>query len=232
MDYFGAFGYLFRGPRWGITLLAGSASMFVPIVGPIVFLGFLCECFDLFIKHPTAPPAEFDFGRIGEYLARGAWPFLASLLAGLVMILAAGIGTLPLLALPLFQLEAPWALLPIALTAVAWVAMTLVMVHAMPPITLASARCRALGPAFDAAFLRDFADRVGPEILLSNLVLLVAAPPLTVVGYACCLVGLYPAMTLLLVVQWHLMMQLYHLYLRRGGAAVGAKPGGVPDDWT
>ncbi len=54
--------------------------------------------------------------------------------------------------------------------------------------------------------------------------MIVTAFPLALIGYAAFIVGIYPAMALITIAQWHLHFQIYRIYLSRGGAYVPPKP--------
>lgn len=61
-------------------------------------------------------------------------------------------------------------------------------------------------------------------MLIAWLFLMATSIPLAIVGYLMCFIGMYPAMGLITVAQWHLDFQLYHLYVSRGGVPVPIKP--------
>jgi hypothetical protein len=62
------------------------------------------------------------------------------------------------------------------------------------------------------------------EILLSVLFQIITGVPLALIGYAVLVVGVYPAMALITIAQWHMYFQIYRIYLSRGGAYVPPKP--------
>lgn len=76
-----AFRYLFERSGGFVNLLLITVCQFIPVVGPIVLLGYRAEVSVALdndpnmLRHP-----KFDFNRFGEYLSRGVWPFLIALI--------------------------------------------------------------------------------------------------------------------------------------------------------
>jgi hypothetical protein len=79
------------------------------------------------------------------------------------------------------------------------------------------------GAAFALPWVRDFVARTWKAILLETVFLWLTAIPLMVLGYLMCFIGVYPAAALLTIAHWHLNLQIYRLYLARGGAPLAAK---------
>lgn len=229
MDYFEAFRFLFRSPKWGMNLLYGSVLGLIPVIGPIVLIGYFGDVTDMLLKNPAAAPPDLDFGRFGKYLERGIWPFLASMLVGLLLIPLGILAFSPLLAISALNLDGPVVLAPVLLTVVLLLAAVAAAALVSTPVNLHAIESRKLDLGAWPRFVNDFIRRVGTETLLGTLFLSVACVPLFLAGYACCFIGVYPAMTLFLYAQWHVIFQLYALYLERGGEAVGAIP--ADDVW-
>ncbi len=229
MDYFEAFRFPFRSPKWGMNLLYGSLMMMIPLVGPIVLLGYFGDVLDILRKDRDSAPPDLDFGRFGKNLERGIWPFLASLLATLLIVPLFLVAATPLLAIPAMRLEGTVLLVPIGLTlvlvVVAWVAAILIMT----PAHLHAMEARKIEFGAWPGFINEFIRRVGTETLVGTLCLMAGSLPLMIAGYACCIVGVYPAVTIFQYAQWHLMFQLYDLFLERGGQRIVLI--GASDDW-
>src|SRR5262245_28248178 len=98
MDYMRAYNYVFENPNWltNLLLLAlCSLCLMIPVVGivvQLVVLGYQFETVDLLLKSHGRQYPDFDFGRIGDYLVRGLWPFLVSLIATFVLLPVVYIG--------------------------------------------------------------------------------------------------------------------------------------------
>src|SRR5205823_5265457 len=58
----------------------------IPVIGPILMLGYLFEIIDSLLRSPAKPYPDFDFNRFGDYLLRGVWPFLVELIVSFVLV--------------------------------------------------------------------------------------------------------------------------------------------------
>src|SRR4051812_45577721 len=87
MQYGLAFNYVLNRTGGFTNLLLMTVCNFIPVVGPIVLLGYRSEVATALLedeerrRHP-----KFDFNNFAEYLSRGIWPFLMGLLAGVVVV--------------------------------------------------------------------------------------------------------------------------------------------------
>ncbi|OAI40503.1 hypothetical protein AYO40_00805 [Planctomycetaceae bacterium SCGC AG-212-D15] len=118
MQYFAAYRFIFWNPKWLIIILIGCLCMLIPVVGIIVFIGYLFEIIEFFHRRceeekvPTVQPADdaiqtgrgpmtddareaaypdFDVNRLSDYLMRGLWPVLVNVVASLLILFALGI---------------------------------------------------------------------------------------------------------------------------------------------
>lgn len=119
MHYLQSYRFVFKSPNWLTNLLLVAVCSIIPVVGPIVLIGYLFEVIDAFIglrlarrigkSRPTseafgeqvtdALPVEgdyfletypdFNFNRFAEYLTRGIWPFLTRLIVGMIVVMFA-----------------------------------------------------------------------------------------------------------------------------------------------
>ena len=227
MQYFGAYRFLFESPKWAIHLLIGAVCQLVPIVGPLVLMGYVYNVLETKHRHGRDQYPPFDFNRLSVYLVRGLWPFLVSLVAALPVFLvlvpfilivavsgaAAGQdGDPPLFTMALFAVGIPlFAVFLFALHVVA------------QPMILRAGFSQDLGSAFSMTFVRDFLSRVWKELLLSILFLIVTGLLVVLAGLLLFCVGVYAAAVVLLFAQFHFHYQLYELYLQRGGTPIPLK---------
>ena len=89
MEYMQAVHYVFESPKWMANLLWGSlcilTTQVIPIVGQLVWMGYQFEIVeDLLSRPPKTGYPDFDVNRLKEYLVRGLWILLVSLVLGLV----------------------------------------------------------------------------------------------------------------------------------------------------
>lgn len=80
LEYIKSFKFLFSDANWGMNWLLGALLMIIPIVGPIVAMGWQLKAFQRLVKRHPQPIPRFDFSDFGFYLGKGVIPFLVSLL--------------------------------------------------------------------------------------------------------------------------------------------------------
>jgi hypothetical protein len=228
MRYWAAYKFLWTSRNGWRNLLLASVCVLIPVVGVLVLMGYLRDVMlarlDTLDDDAIGYP-DFDFSLFGEYLQRGLWPFLVSLVASLVMvpvIFVLWFGGFVIVSA--MSRNGPIMVAALALLGIVWFAFMLALNLVMVPLIIRAAILEEFGPSFSWGWIKDFASRMWREVLLSALFLAVTCIPLLLIGYAMCFVGIYPAMALLTVAQWHLHFQIYRIYLSRGGAYVPPKP--------
>src|SRR4051812_34948383 len=99
MNYIASISDFFKSPHWLMNLLLGGVCVLIPIVGPIVLLGWLITGFWARQNQAfeTFPP--FDFSHFGKYLERGLWPFLVTLVASFAFVPVVWILAIPVMLL-------------------------------------------------------------------------------------------------------------------------------------
>jgi hypothetical protein len=229
MKYLRSYQFLFDSPKWLTNLLAGTLAIIVPIVGPIVFIGYQFEILEGMHLRGEKNYPDFDTNRLGQYLLRGLWPFLVQLIVGLPVGMLMGMlwafvfigsavagggnkdagGVVMLIVFCFFVLLI--------------VVLNLLLPLLILPLTLRAGLTQDLGAAFSMAFLKDFVGKMWVEMVLMQLFFMVTAPFLIVIGLLACFVGLYPAAALIGFAHAYLLHELYELYLQRGGTEIPLK---------
>ena len=167
----------------------------------------------------------------GKYLERGLWPFLVTLVSGVVLGMVLAVVVAPVMMV--FSLLLPghdaqgsgcaaafMATLMIALYGGVIVAMMFVMT----PLTLRASITQDFAQSFNFAFVKRFVALTWREILLSSLFQLIASMVLAGGGALVFCVGMYFALVPVYFCWLHLHKQLYRLYLSRGGEPVPLSP--------
>lgn len=224
LDLFRAYTYVFENPAWITNLLLLSVVQLIPVIGPIAAMGYQFEVMDSLLRWPHRSYPDFDFDRLGEYLARGVWPFLVVFLVSLVVF--------PFLYLA-FIIAALAGLVgaaeaddPVLLIVVFGVLLVLFVVAlcVFGLVSRAMALRAGLAEDFSAGFqmhaVFGFVSRVWLESILETIFLMLTAPLLVFAGLLLCFVGVLPASGLILLAQAHLNYQAYQLDLYRGGIPV------------
>ena len=204
--------------------------MLIPILGPIVVMGWLVTGFwaRRNEKWESFPP--FEFSQFDKYLDRGLWPFLVTFVASLVITPVMFVMMIPLMigqaAFFGNQSDASGCLFGVFALLVMFVAVIVMfgLMLAMVPLKLRAAMTQDFAQAFDLTFAKRFVALTWKEILLSALFILATGMLFSVIGMIAFCVGMYLAAVLTSFSWMHLHKQLYAIYLSRGGEPIPLSP--------
>jgi hypothetical protein len=225
MNISSAIGFPFRGPHaWpnlGLTLVC----LLIPVVGPIVMMGYLVGVERALAENIDADAPKFDFGKFAFYLMRGVWPFLVGMVLGLILVpLIWGIMVLGMGGGVLLQ-HHPWLGVVLIVAAVlGYVALLAVYSVATAPLILKAGLQENFAAGFDLKFLGDYLKRVGLLALGIGVLMFLIAVSASLVSLCLLCVGPLVVSVLANFVYTHIQMQLYREYLARGGTAIVMKP--------
>jgi len=227
LQFIEAYSFIKSSPNWMTNILLGLVCQFIPFVGPIVFIGYEFELIESLHRDRRRQYPDFDFGRFSVYLMRGVWPFLVGLCAGLVitpvfwllMFLPVGLAAAAGNEETAGVLAGLASLVSMAFMLVGMLAMMLVLT----PMMLRAGLAQDFAAGFNFEFIYDFIRRMWKEELMSWLFLWFSAMIVLFVGMLACCVGVWPASVIVSMAQFHLMYQLYEIYLRRGGIPIPLK---------
>jgi len=227
MHYFGAYRFAFTSPKWATNLLIGLVCQLVPIIGPMVWMGYAYDVIEAQHRYGRDQYPAFDFDRLGPYLSRGAWPFLVSLIVAIPVFI---VMALLFLGFAISSVAAENAGDPNPNPIAVFLSMFFVFAvlffacqFVTVPMVLRAGLSQDFGSAFSTTFLRDFLARVWKEQLLSFVFLMITGPFLFLAGFLLLFVGLYAAGAVMMLAQIHFQYQLYELYLERGGTPIPLK---------
>ena len=252
MEYLRSYGFIFENPNWLSTVLLLALCWliaFIPGIGIIVnlvFLGYQFEVVDWLLRTHGQQYPGFDFGRLGDYVMRGLWPFLVYLVAVFVALpvlyIAAIIGFLAVGGIASAVGDDAGAVLGFILGAGGFLlfaaAFFTVMIY-ISAMVLRSGLSQDFASAFQIAWINDFVRRMWVELVLAGLFLWATMTVLEILGILALCVGLFFALALVTLAFAHILYQLYAVYLSRGGIPVspttgatqtfvGLQPGGMP----
>ncbi len=232
MNYSAAIFDFFKSPKWLPNLLLGALCLLIPVVGPIVLIGWHSAA--LFGKRAPVdfdryPP--FDFNDFGKHLNRGLWPFVVNLVASMVMVPFAWLTMMVPMGLLLALMphhdggtptdaEGAVMLAIFVLIGLCCASLFLILSFLLKPLMIRAILVQDFAPAFSLKFIKDFTARTWGAQILSMMAFIASSILLTLGGMMIFCVGMYAAISLLVFVQWHLNRQLYDLYLTRGGEPV------------
>jgi hypothetical protein len=232
MNYGAALTDFFKSPKWMMNLLLGAVCCLIPVVGPLVYMGWLITGFwGREDERPETFP-DFDFNFFTKYLERGVWPFVVMLVVSMVMvipmIIVMFVMTFGMAAASQGQVhdnEPPiWLGLGFVGMSVFMIVMIFLMHLILVPLMLRSCRTQNLSEAFSFSWSKDFIGRMWLDILLSMIVLTLMGMVLMVIGYLMICVGAILVMPLIYFMWFHVEWQLYKVYLSRGGQPVPLSP--------
>ncbi len=222
MNYMESYQFIFKSPKWFMNVLLGLVCSFIPVVGPVVWLGY---CFEIvaYLHHRKSDQGaypDFDFNNFVPYLIRGFWIFIARLVFILpilfvAMIVGFGLG----LSAAAIQNEVV-GIVVVLVVVLLFFTFQLAVLILHPPVTLRGGFTQDFGAIFDMAFIKDFVGKMWVESLLAGLFLFFSSFALAIVGLLALCVGIYFVVPIVGMAQEHICYQLYELYLERGGQAI------------
>jgi len=224
----------FKSPKWMMNLLLGGVCVLIPIVGPIVVLGWLITGFWARQDERFETFPDFDFSHFGKYLERGLWPFLVTF----VVSMGLSIVMVPLtwlLMIPMMLIgglssghEANAAgclgVLVMILMMLVWAVMLVLLMLVLVPLKIRASLTQDFAKSFDLKFVKNFVALTWKEMVLSSLFVMGAALLFVCLGLIVFCIGVYFATVLTYFTWTHLHKQLYALYLSRGGEPVPLSP--------
>jgi len=238
MEYMRAVQYIFESSKWVTNLLWGSlciiSTIVIPIVGQLVLIGYQFEIVErLAIASEKTGYPDFDINRFKEYLLRGLWVFLVMLVLMLVimpimfvLLLVVGgvVGGIGAATNGDQEAMTIGTIVVVALGSVFMIFFMAAMSVVMTPLTIRAGLTQDFRASFDATWIKDFTKRMWVETLLAQMFVMVVAIGAALLGYLACFIGIFPANAFIFLVQGHLYMQLYRMYLGRGGEPIPLKP--------
>ena len=220
-----AIAFPFRGPNAWVNIGCLLLCMLIPIVGPMVATGFLVRVEKLLIENIQSDVPRFNFNRFSDYLQKGLWPFLASLVMSLILMpVFALLGVGVVLAVIALQKQTALMAIVIAILALIYIISILLFGVVGAPMMFKAGMEESFAAAFDRPFVFDYLKRVGLLTLGTQFLMMLIFLPLSLVGICIPIVGPYALISVILQIQAHIMTQLYLAYLDRGGIPLAIKP--------
>jgi hypothetical protein len=234
MNYPASLQDFFKSPKWTTNLLLAALCCLIPIVGPMVVLGWLLNGFWGRNEGRAETFPDFNFDNFGQKLERGLWPTLVGIVAGvivspvLVIVMLLGMFMVGGAASATGSETAGSGIAMIGSLMIGLVilAIAIALAFVMTPAVLRAALMQDFGAAFNMPFVKRFLSLVKKELAISMVFL-------GAIGIGLVVVGMIPCLGVLVVVAvipplkfaWaHLARQLYQLYLSRGGEPIAISP--------
>lgn len=228
IEYLEGFRFLFRDANWGNNLLIGSVHILIPIVGPIVLMGWYCEIYHRLVKRNPQPIPRLDFGDFVYYLGRGINPFVVSLIITLPLVLVMMIVMFAFIfGITLIASQNSSGPL-IGLTALLGI-MGLFFFVALPLVVLSNAALtRAylmedIGKALSLKKITSYAQQTWKTVVIAYVVYIPLIFLTLFAGMLALWLGIYPAAFIVNLAWIYLSWQIYENYLSLGGEPVEVK---------
>jgi hypothetical protein len=215
VDYRGAYGYIFRNPRWFTNVLLFAVCCLIPVVGPLTAWGYAYDVFASLMRGRRRAYPDFEFGRFSDYLGRAIWPLLIACIIGFPfgIVLAVVLGALAFI---LARISPSLTLITNLLSFLGTFALGFLLM----PLQLRAGASRSLDLGGSFRFALDFFKRVGLQALLAYLFLSVTGAVVMGVGFVLCCVGSLASAAVVSLAGAYLYNELYQLYLLRGGEPI------------
>ncbi|HEV3145540.1 MAG TPA: DUF4013 domain-containing protein [Gemmataceae bacterium] len=217
------FQYIREREKWVTNVLLGAVCLLIPIIGQIVFVGYLFDVIDALHKDPEHRNyPDFDFNRFTEYLGRGIWPWLAQFLFGLIIAIPLSIvGMVIMFACVAISKGQPWGVLIgecFMFLVIVPLAILLSIVVWGPEFHAGMSRQFQFSPMIE--FGKGFFSRLKKEMFISALVLVGCSFVIVILSIITCGIGAFFASPVLYFAKYHWLYQMYELYLQRGGTPI------------
>jgi hypothetical protein len=234
VNYTASVSDFFQSPKWMMNLLLGGVCVLIPIVGPMVVLGWLITGFWAREDENFATFPDFDFSHFGKYLERGLWPFLVAFVASMAVSIVM-VPVIWLLMIPTMLVGSLssghesnaagcFGVIAVILMMLVWAVMLIGLMLVLVPLKIRASLTQDFAKSFDFGFVKRFVALTWKEMVLSSLFVMATGLLFVCLGMIVFCVGVYFA-TVLTYFSWtHMHKQLYTLYLSRGGEPVPLSP--------
>ncbi|MCE9623856.1 MAG: DUF4013 domain-containing protein, partial [Deltaproteobacteria bacterium] len=241
LDFLGAFKFLFSDKNTLNNILLGAVMNIIPIVGPIVLMGWYCEIIQRLVKRHPNPIPKLTFDDFVYFLGRGVAPFVVVLIATLPMVLVtmvfmfAGMFGITMFAGAIQHQGGDPGMLVIAGFGIAFLfAFAFIMVF---NVVVMAALIRAeltedIGKSLDLGKIWAYARATWKDLLVAYLVFIPLSILVMFGGMMVFFIGIYFAIVVINISYLHLRWQVYERYLSRGGEAIPiqTKSGPLPSE--
>ncbi len=230
IEYLKGFPFFWRDPGFKNNILLGSIHMLIPIVGPIVLMGWYCEIIQRLVRRHSRPIPRLDFSDFGHYLGRGVIPFVVSFLTTLPMVIVVYFGVfvfiMILAVLGEQGLVQDFVLLGIGATGGILIFFGLIL----PATVLINAFLtfaeitEDFGQSMNFSRAWGYAKRNWKKIITAQLVFIPVAIGGFILGMLACYFGIFPVSLMINLAFLYVRWQIYEYDLSRGGPPLPMKP--------
>jgi len=223
MNYMRGFKYIRDREKWVTNVLLGTVCLLIPVIGQIVFTGYMFEVVESLLKDPERKKyPDFDFNRFTEFLSRGVWPWLAQFLFGLIISIPLTIlGMVVLFASIAVAHGKPWGIIVGELfmfLVIVPLSMLLSVVIWGPEFHAGMTKQFQFGPMIE--FGKSFFSKLKREMIITGLVLVGFIFVAMILMIVTCYIAAFFIGPVFMYAKYHWLLQMYELYLQRGGKPI------------
>ena len=241
LDFLGAFKFLFLDANALNNILLGAVMNFIPVIGPIVLMGWHCEIIQRLVKGHPRPIPKLDFNDFLYFLGRGVAPFVVTLIATLpltlftMVIVFGGMFGAAVLESMLRLQGSGRDLFFIGGMAFGFLFFFLLILFFNVVISSALVRAELtedIGKSLDFGKIWAFARATWKDFLVAYIVFMPLAIIVMFAGMLVVFVGIYAAIIVINITYVNLRWQVYMRYLARGGEEIPiqTKSGPLPSE--
>lgn len=240
IEYFRGFKAFFKDANFGNNILIGSVHALIPIVGPIVLMGWGCEIIQrLSHKHPQPIP-KLDFSDFTHYLGRGVVPFLVTFITQIVLSVLIyifafiGIFGFSFMMSQMGEgsgLESMVALVFVLILALIGLALMLPGIIISNALQTFAELTEDFSRSFNFSFLKNYINLTWKKAFFAYLIYIPIGFIFIAIGIATCYIGLFPSIVVLMIAMLYVRWQIYAYYLSLGQVPLEVKaPVALPSE--
>ena len=219
--------------RWSFTatgfakLGKGTLLMLIPLVGPIVLMGWSAETHRRLVRREEPAIRDFQFAHFGRYLQLGLAPFLVQMLVSLILTVPISVFFVILAAvIPAVIIGSEGNMDTSIFMIVMAVISTMIFLGSfaslllIKPMQIRVELSNDFGKAFELGAVLSFIKRQWMPMLFHSVVLSLLSLPLMLLGLLACYFGIFFVAVALQFAQLHLRWQIYERDLQSGAPAI------------
>ncbi|HEX5036219.1 MAG TPA: DUF4013 domain-containing protein [bacterium] len=214
----------------------------IPIVGPIMLMGWQCEILQRLLKRHSNPIPKLTLDDFGYWLGRGLAPFVIVLIVTVpVVFVVVFVMFLLTFGMAVFagafaqQGGEPNPLLPligVGASFLTYLAFMIVFGMLVTSVLIRAELTEDIGQALEFRKIWAYVRSTWKDVLISQLVFIPFAFAAALGGMLMLFFGIYAAIIVIMVASLHIRWQIYERYLSRGGEPIPiqTKSGPLPSE--
>jgi len=228
VKYGDAFKLFFRDANWVHNAMVAVVFLIIPLVGPGSMLGWHCEIARRLVRHGRGEAVDgviprLEFADLVRWLERGITPFIAQMIASFPVSIVGGM--LSAFAMVLVSIGAANRAMGLVIVGGVLFALGLLALIVLSMAVVNAFVTRAeltgdLSKTLDVSAVWSYLKATFWPAVLANVVVLLIAIPLSLLGLIACFVGMFVVSVAIGVASVSIRVQIYQRYLEAGGEEI------------